>query len=216
MILTGIILVAIFVGLRFWILRSANKSFVSIAAPTLVVIAFVLGRLLNNGPVPETTANPVAFGTAEVSQVPQTDAVLRNVSSECTNAPSINSAGVGWFDALASKNAPSVSIASGSTILRNHEYMLSGWAADADKQRPATGVCLDVDGHIVAKAISLYGVIRPDVAAAMKSRQLAKSGYRILIPPNTLSPGWHLLQVAARSQDGSFGSLGHARTVFVK
>jgi hypothetical protein len=65
------------------------------------------------------------------------------------------------------------------------------------------------------RAVSRYGILRPDVADALKQPALSPVGFRISIPPGTLPKGAHTLMVATRSQDGSLTIVPNAWAVDV-
>ncbi len=73
-------------------------------------------------------------------------------------------------------------------------FDVHGWAFDPNFQRSADHFVYRVDDAPWRDAT--YHVPRPDVAAALHLPKVADSGFDVVIPPRTLSPGHHTLELA--------------------
>jgi hypothetical protein len=91
-----------------------------------------------------------------------------------------------------------------------------GWAASAALQRPLAGVCLEVDGKIVAKEAVSYGLSRPDVAAAFGNAALQDSGYEVRVQAGDVAAGVHQLIVIGVDEQGGAEPLGPPRSITIR
>ncbi len=139
----------------------------------------------------------------------------RDTTAACRSAKNWFAIQNGAIDAVFSWKQPNVLVVSGDKMDRRDHYSIQGWAINRAGDRPASGVCLIVDGKVDTRARVYYGISRPDVAAAFHHKQLVFSGYRIDLPPNSLAPGSHLIQVAARSANGALGIMPPNRHITV-
>ena len=72
------------------------------------------------------------------------------------------------------------------------ELIVSGWALDARRRRPAAAVDLVIDGISYRTAVRIP---RGDVAAAHGEKAYTRSGFSARFPPGTLTPGLHELEL---------------------
>jgi hypothetical protein len=220
MLLTIILVLALFLGSRFFLSRWTDPK-VSNGAAAGIASAFVLGLITSRalfvgdaGPAPAPSGQGPA-AVAEVS-VPAHTTVGRDVTSMCRSAKRPASEGSpGNLDAIV-PDAGGSAIGDGGVLDRGTAYWVSGWAANSTLDQAATGVCLVVDGHIETGASSYYFVPRPDVAASNHQSGLALSGYTVEILPRTFTPGAHRIRIAARLSDGSFKNVSGFRNISVR
>jgi hypothetical protein len=174
-----------------------------------VAAAFAAGELLlvagGRGPL----IFPSAVATTVLPLVP----ALRDVSASCTSRGTPAARGVGALDSLT--DAYSRAVEKNGRVETRGIYNLNGWAADRTMSGPAVAACLVVDGRI-APARSMLGIVRPDVATAMAKKELAPSGFAVVFDAKTLRRGRHTLQVAARSNDGSFATVTNVWNITVR
>jgi len=83
----------------------------------------------------------------------------------------------------------------------NSRMMMGGWAADAQRSAPASRVELYIDRLHVADA--LLGIDRPDVEEYFQRADFAKSGWQLEIPLQTLSMGYHYMEIWAVDREGT-------------
>lgn len=228
----SLLVAATWVVIGFFVLRYLGGRYVfhehrraDIAAAT-VVLAFIVGAYwplvnrnsgLSPSPLPAPSSVPIAAAPATAAptvtvpvaavsnaappEVPR----IANVTNYCRSAKAQpQSAALGFFDLLSDERAPNdvprpASVGSGNLLVAR------GWAAPG--RHLAKAVCLIVDGHVERRAISFYGLRRPDVAAAMGLPALGASGFTILLPPSAVANSSHRLQVAAESSEGSLAFL---------
>ena len=94
-----------------------------------------------------------------------------------------------------------VVLASGGTV------HFAGWIANGSAA--ATSACLVIDGK-VATTSGVYGLDRPDVAAAYNAPAMERTGYAIA---TKLPHGTHRVAVAALEADGSIDQMAPELTV---
>jgi hypothetical protein len=97
------------------------------------------------------------------------------------------------------------SVALSKTVSQLDSLLVSGWAADVTDGAPLSSVKIYLDGTLLPRPA--LGLHRPDVAAAYGNSAYANSGYQLLYPAATISPGVHAVTVVATD------SLGHS-TIF--
>ncbi len=73
------------------------------------------------------------------------------------------------------------------------EIGMAGWAIDRQTMKPAGGVSVDVDGR--KTYVGAYGSDREDVASALNNEALRSCGFKVLIPQEVLTKGWHELSL---------------------
>jgi|SRR5262245_36231151 len=70
--------------------------------------------------------------------------------------------------------------------------IVSGWAVDAKRRRPAAAVDLVLDGVSYRAAV---GIIRSDVASACQDQAYLRSGFSARLPDGAVSRGFHEMQI---------------------
>lgn len=162
---------------------------VAMATAVAVAGAFVVGALspfsLWMRPAPQAAAVAVAVAVPppKVVTCPATAKVAGGNAQGHIDAASVGGAGV-----------PVVSL---TRVGRGQAVGLGGWIV-ASGATLANGVCVVVDGHPVpAKAI--YGLDRPDVAAALAKPDDRTAGFDLTF---TLPPGSHTVVIGAVEADG--------------
>ena len=101
-------------------------------------------------------------------------------------------------------------------LIEGAAVTVHGWAAAAALPRPIAGVCLEVDGKIVAKEAVVYGLSRPDVAAALGNAALRDSGYEVRVRPGDVAAGAHTLIVVGVDEQGAAEPLGPPRSITIR
>jgi hypothetical protein len=178
-------------------------------------VAFLLGSVYS--PRHHFSPPPSQLPAVHVAVAPTPLAPPRDVAMQCharaTRGLASNAAGSldGAIDTV--RRTP---VAAGSVLRPKQKITLEGWAIDSDGKSVATGVCLDVDRAIVAGARVLYGAARPDVAAAYKAPSVEGSGFEVVVPPQLLTPGKHVLSIVVIDTDGRLATLKSDRTFIVR
>ncbi len=217
MVLGVIILVALFVLVRFIVWRYADTTAVPNIAGAAIVLAFVFGSLARPFSLPATGIAGTATAVGETSPAPEMVTNVHDVTAGClATAPAFKIGFAGYFDALARNELGGPVVAKGSSIPGDAQYVASGWGVNHDQKQLARAVCLLVDGKIAPNVTSIYGIIRPDVAASLHAPLLAQAGFKIIIPPNSIKNGRHHLAVAIRSQDDTFSLADNSWDVVVR
>jgi hypothetical protein len=103
----------------------------------------------------------------------------------------------------------------GAHVAASDAVVMTGWAIAQDPAAAAEGTCAVVDGRIVSRARSRYGIERDDVGAAIGAPALAFSGYSMSIPPGALRPGAHVLRVAVLTRSGGYALLPERLSIVV-
>ncbi len=85
-------------------------------------------------------------------------------------------------------------------VPRTGSVILRGWAVDVPAGTVAGGVIVSVDETMNFQAV--YGVARPDVAAALGNPVYQKSGFNVTFPASKLSPGRHTITIKILTSDG--------------
>lgn len=84
--------------------------------------------------------------------------------------------------------------------------VLVGWAYDPRSGAPANGVLVLDNGRPAAPPVHVFRE-RPDVAAALKNRRLAASGWLLWLPLPRVAPGKHRFEAYALFANGRLGRL---------
>ena len=79
-------------------------------------------------------------------------------------------------------------------LVRAASLSIRGWAFDPRMHRTAERLVFRLDGAGWRDAA--YHQDRPDVAAALGLPDIADSGFTVVVPPSTLTPGAHTLELA--------------------
>jgi hypothetical protein len=157
------------------------------------------------------TAGPMAGKTVVLGA---SATVPKDVSAACKVGMQAKGTNPNGTIDLAPAGAANTVIADGGSLDADVSYQVGGWAVGPNGDRLLSGLCLVVDGKVAPYAKTLYGFLRPDVAAAYH-QDIAPCGYRIEIPPRVLPAGTHRLQVLTISSDGVKQFLPPVRTVAV-
>ena len=215
----------LWVGAAFFVLRLLGRRYFheprrADVAALGIAVAFALGVLWPYSArvgiqVSSTPVHPVAVTRSNAVAPHRPPPYARDTTAACRYVKTSLPTRYGAIDVFFSWEQPSVPVVEGGQMDRRDHYSLLGWATDPTGDRPASGVCLVVDGKVDTRAKVYYGTSRPDVAAALHSKQLVFSGYLIDLAPDSLTPGAHLIQVAARSATGELGVMPPERNVTV-
>jgi hypothetical protein len=100
--------------------------------------------------------------------------------------------------------------------VENGGLFVRGWAATATLQRPLAGVCIAVDGRIVARESVSYGTSRPDVSAAFGNRNLRDAGYEARVGARELTRGVHQVSVIAIDEHDAGEQIGSSSAVTIR
>lgn len=85
-------------------------------------------------------------------------------------------------------------------VARGDKIFVRGWAYDGVENAPAAGVVLVVDDRL--EIPSLYGLARPDVAAAHQNPAIVRSGFTAQIETERLDAGYHTVAARVLSKRG--------------
>jgi hypothetical protein len=216
-VIVSLIAVGIALALaRFFIVRyTADTALATIVASALAV-AFVVGYLAHpfERPTSEGSTDPQVGVAADPADA---NADVHDVSADCrafSGQPA--DGGNGFVDQIVAERPAAQPVPAGGSIASDASYDVLGWATSSDGKHVARAVCLFVDGRVFAKATSLYGASRPDVASSSSDPSLAPSGFKIVIPPNALPKGAHHLSVGIVSPDGTADYAHDARDVVIR
>jgi len=196
-----------FAARRFFALARQRATVASLAAGAYLLGAFV-------SPLRQS-APPVSVSGAAVAP-PTAAPAPRDASAQCPleTTAKLPIDAVGSFDG-ASDSFDRASIRNGGVVKAGHGVTVTGWAIANDGSAVAGGVCLDVDRKI-ARARVIYGILRPDVAAATKKPALQPSGFEISIPRDALRRGNHVLRIIVIEPEGDLAALGETRRLTVR
>jgi hypothetical protein len=223
-VLSILALLIVFCTVRFIVVRFSGSTLLANLLGVTVVLAFVIGSLVRPfGWETATMATSNVPASAEPSSAtpptaaPILPSTVRNVTGKCGRlSVKPNVGGIGSFDVLAEGADGTNALGQGVSVGRNREYVALGWGVDDDRENPAIAVCLLVDGKVALRATSLYGTVRPDVAQVLNAPGLGNAGFKIIIPPDSLSAGAHTLSVAVLSKDRSLKIAPNSWNVLVR
>jgi hypothetical protein len=178
--------------------RTAGLTAISVAAAFALGSwsPFVLHRAGPAAPVPAP-----AGVAAEPAAPPDTRSACR-VGTAASGARAH-----GHLDTV-TVNGDAAAIHDTIDVPANSPVQIAGWVLTAGNA-PARAACLVVDGA-VAQSTGIYGLDRPDVAAAMRTSAALKSGFNENI---AFGPGTHRLTLAALNDAGSVIAVPDAVTV---
>ena len=77
--------------------------------------------------------------------------------------------------------------------------LVDGFGFDAAAKLPAKGMDVVIDGKAFG---ARYGHARGDVATYFKTPALAKTGFRVVLPPEMVGPGSHSVTLRIVAADG--------------
>jgi phosphoglycerol transferase len=141
-----------------------------------------------------------AVGLPENAVAPAPNATsVYELLRERPSTPALRPCGEGpimGFDKLGSDRGPSADHP--TRVERREDLIVSGWAATPGTPRTGRKVEVAVDTSAYS---AVYGIERPDVAAYLKTPEVAPSGFRASIPAERLGSGEHVLQVRLVSPD---------------
>jgi hypothetical protein len=207
--LLGLLYLAAWVILGFFALRMLGRRYFherhrADVAAAAIVLAFAAGTIWPYANrIGGSAADPLPTVAAPPPPPPTRE---HDVSAACTQKAPLHHGGVGSIDAV--RDAANNAVNSGGSLPASDPFSVVGWAADKDKAHPAAAVCLVVDGKLVPAPRSIYGANRSDVATATAHPELLTSGFGITAKSGLLRPGQHHIDVAVKSNDGSFATLG--------
>jgi hypothetical protein len=204
------IVVAFFV-LRYFGRRYFHEPRRADVAALAVAVAFAAGALWPfstriggaRGAPPQSTAaepmivNAVVIGTGNPPGARDTTALCRSAKGLVGRV-----AAPGSIDDVRSDEQQSATVAIGGQINSRVQYIVDGWASQRSLNRPASGVCLVVDGKLERHVRTYFGLLRPDLATGFHNDGIIPSGYLVIIPPGTLPAGKHRLQMASETAGG--------------
>lgn len=176
---------------------------------SIVSVTFCLGALYWQLSHPSAES-----GSAEVVPTATPAPRATDVSTRChaEAVATLATAGLGAIDAVA-RTDTAAPISDLTTLAARTPLTFIGWAAPGPPPRTGAAVCLAVDGSIATSAKILYGVTRPDVAAAYGNAALQNSGFSIQVPSGTLGRGKHAFKIVVIDLDGNRSTLKAARTL---
>ena len=177
--------------LALWRQTRQLARFIAVA----VAGAFALGA---TGPLALSVFQPASVAPAAVTPAAPPAVASTGKSVACPPAARLSAHhSAGYIDSLQSgatqfgPDRTKIQLAAGSLLL------VSGWAALSTG--PGIGICPIVDGHPAPDAALVYGIVRPDVAAATNLPANGTTGYSISIK---LSAGTHRLGMGVLEGDG--------------
>ncbi len=187
--------------MRVW---TADRTIASSTA-VAVVAAFLAGAMVpfargHGAPAAEAVAP--AQPAAAVAVAPAADGA-QGTATTCAPRDHVAGTARGHVDALATDGGPETQAPASFSAPSTAAIALRGWVATANGA--AHGACLVVDGAVRSSIAVRFGVSRPDVAGAYNDPALAPSGFAVVIPPGTLSPGDHHVSVGALERGGAVG-----------
>jgi hypothetical protein len=89
--------------------------------------------------------------------------------------------------------------AGAAQIRRSQDAKVSGWAIDAPRRSPATGVDVVIDRMVFP---TTYGTHRNDVAQYFRQPSYRETGFTATIPANAIAGGEHWLSIRVVTADG--------------
>ena len=98
------------------------------------------------------------------------------------------------------------SVTYSTTVGQSDSVNISGWVADPEDGSPMSNVKVYIDGTSIGTPT--IGIARPAVAAAQHDDAYVLSGYQLLYPVSSLSPGKHHVTVVAIDSFGVSSTLG--------
>ena len=166
--------------------------------PNGETIAFMYGPILLGagtlrGGTASFTTTALPVGTDTITVVYAGDP---NFAGSQSNAVSQVVTGGPPFGSL---DAAIDSTTGSTTIAQTDSLLVAGWVADPTDGAPLSNVKVYIDGTLIGTPT--LGIARTDVAAAYGSRYL-DSGYKLIYPAATLSPGTHAVNVVAIDSGG--------------
>jgi len=213
MLITLLVLVALFFLARALMLRYGSESELSNAVAAAVVCAFLAGFFANfivfadrkplvaPAPAPAPAAAVPAAAAPPVPATPPGTAVLpasRVLSSAQLAAltPARPAEAYSSVDNLGGTGPGGNQFAPDATIYIN------GWAGDPVKKSTAAGLLVIVDGKLRIDGTPGYGGNRMDVATAFKTMAMFHTNVSVSVPTHGLAKGPHYLELAVISRDG--------------
>jgi zona occludens toxin (predicted ATPase) len=198
-----IFLVAFFAG-RLYFKEPGRAQVFGLA---LAAMFFVTYNLHDDAATVGPTVAPSSAAATPVAEAAAIAAIGHSAGATCSASVPAQSMppGTGSLDVL---RAGPATIASGAAVPANEAIDFGGWAIDIQGHVLARAVCLTIDGKSDASVHVTYGVVREDVGTALHDPALAPSGFGLEIPAHALSPGKHVLQVIVASGASTWARLG--------
>jgi hypothetical protein len=203
-----------------------------IAAGTLIVFFLVRGvlRLVMRsagyveaasaaiivGTILAIHAGSVALQTRTTAPLLRSNGLSANffdVTDVCRHARGgVERGGHGSIDVFRADRVP---VANGGSISARAKVVLAGWGVDVAATRPASAICLVVDGKLAPAGFAFYGIPRPDVVRSLDNGTLGPSGFVIQVVLARFGRGMHAIGAATLSRDGTLQQIGRATVVRV-
>jgi hypothetical protein len=215
MLITLLILVAIFFIARGLLLRYGGKAAASNAIAGAIVLAFLAG-FFTNAVFFTDHQGPVAAAPPAAVPAPAPPATTLPGKAVSPSDQSMSQAAV---DRLASGGPPTAYAVveslggagpDGNQFPVGSPILVHGWAGDPTTKSTAAGLLFIVDGKRRLNATGGYGVDRLDVATAFGTLAMLHSNVATELPTKGLAKGTHSLELAAIDRDGR-----HYRIVLV-
>jgi len=183
---TMVVFIAVFLGSRrFSIVSDRVRMFVAVGAVVIFLVSVAIAGVVRS--------SPQGLAASE-----------HDVGALCATGvgPAASSAvGDGSIDYVRSGSR---TVRSGDSVASELPVEIGGWAVDRATHAPAAAVCLAVDGKNELGSAAIYGVSRPDVAAALHDDALVPVGFVVRVPGGTLARGTHVLATFIRSKNGGW------------
>jgi hypothetical protein len=93
-----------------------------------------------------------------------------------------------------------------TTVSQSDSIKVRGWVADPNDGAPLSNVTVYIDGTSIGTPT--LGIARRDVAAVLNNSAYLNSGYQLLYPASSLSPGLHGVTVVAVDSGGRSTNFG--------
>ncbi|MDB5069208.1 MAG: hypothetical protein JWM87_319 [Candidatus Eremiobacteraeota bacterium] len=222
--LVNVLIFVLWVVVAFFVLRYAAQRYFheprrADVAALGAAAAFAVGLLwpssFHSGGQPAPAFTPSTVGALVIGSNPPRGG--RDVSAGCRSAGEpLAKATVGSVDFLRSDEHQSTIVSDGGQLDGKLQYVIEGWAAEPNLDRPASGACLVIDGKVDPTAKAYVNIARPDVATAYNRAQLSRAGYVITIAAGSLPAGKHTIQVLARTGAVPAGILPRTLNVTVR
>ena len=193
---------ALWAVLAFFGLRAVARRYFHQVRRADVVAAFIIvafGVGAAHGLSGRAEAPPAV---APVAALP---AAATGVSPRCADQPRSSGTGTGSVDIVGEMEKSGPEAQPDRFVIDPGALLyVSGWAANADARGPAVTVCLLVDGVMQSKAVTSYGIFRPDVATAYNNGALGHTGFTLTLPARSIpARGIHRIAIEIVSTNGA-------------
>ncbi len=149
------------------------------------------------------TAELVARRRSDGSVVRTNATIQVNVGDTLPLRVALNETTAAFIDDIVrvQPNGPQRDFGAPLRIGVDDELFVRGWAVDEHGRGAAAGVVLVIDGK--HEVMALYGIPRPDVAAARNDDGFLRTGFTAKIAAAGLDPGMHAVACYVVARDGS-------------